>query len=112
MPELPDAPSVDSLDGDFQVRKVKIRGKRYVLKELSAREYEKVVKLAREDELAPDETLSRLILDKSLQEPKIPVDELYDGPFTVVQRLNEILRDIHYTPAEIEEENDEGEAQG
>ena len=120
MPKHPAAPSIESMDGQFQVRTVKIRGKKYVLRELSAADYEKVLRLAREDQDNPDDTLFRLMLDKSLQEPKVGVDELYKGPFTVVQRLNELLRDIHFDPADIDEgeddedevENDLGEGQG
>jgi len=121
MPKHPAAPAIESLDGQFQVRSVSIRGTKYVLRELTASDYEKILKLAREEKDDPDDTLFRLMLDKSLQEPKIGVDKLYHGPFTVVQRLISLLRDMHFNPADIDEgEDDEetddenvmGEAQG
>ena len=114
MPKTTEAPSIESLDGEFQVRTVTLRKKKYVLKELSASQYQKCLKLAREDEEDPDEALFKLMLDKAIVEPKgVSVEKIYNGPFTVVQRLNEILREIHFTPAvdEAEEPSDEPEGE-
>jgi len=112
MPKTPEAPSIESLDGEFQVRTVTLRKKKYVLKELSASQYQKCLKLARLDEEDPDEALFKLMLDKAIIEPKgVSVEKIYNGPFTVVQRLNEILREMHFTPA-ADESTDEDEETG
>lgn len=114
----------DAIDDGFRTVSLKLRGKRYVLKELSAAQYQECVdKATTEDpdtkiKMTNDDVLSRLMLDKALIEPDMTVKEVWEQPTTVVFRLNRAVADIHFTPlesddeAEDEPEADEGEAKG
>jgi hypothetical protein len=59
--------------------------------------------------------LLKLMLDKSLTEPKMTVAELWKLPYPVIRKLNDIINEIHFsfvlTDEEQREEDDgEGEA--
>lgn len=117
----PAAPSVESLDGEFKVRRVTMRGVTYVLTELPADEYEKCLQAATETVDGRDRinngTLLKLMMDKALVEPKITAAAVFKKPYPVVRALNDIIDELHYTPEEPEEdsaddEDSEGEAEG
>lgn len=111
----PQEPTIESMDGEFKTITATMRGTKYVIRELPADEYEKCLKAATDDKRQLDNsTMLRLMLDKALIEPRIPVSDLWKKPFPVVRKLNDIVDELHYTPIETEEEAEErkGEAKG
>lgn len=113
-PQPPEAPSLESMDGEVKIRRATMRGVTYILRELGADEYEKCLKAATsEDGRSIDNAMMfKLMLDKSLQEPKIGAGEVLKKPYPVVRKLNDIIDELHYTPEETVEEVAEAEAKG
>jgi hypothetical protein len=113
-PRPPEAPALESLDGEFKVRRATMRGVTYVLRELSAADYEKCLKAATsEDGRSIDNALMfKLMLDKCLVEPKSQGGAIFNKPYPVMRKLNDIVDILHYTPEEVVEEDGEDEDEG
>jgi hypothetical protein len=115
----PVAPTIESMEGEFKVRRATMRGVTYVIKELPADEYEKCLRAATstDEETGRDrvnnETLFKLMLDKALVEPKMKVAEVFAKPYPVIRKLSDIVDELHYTPEipdeDRVEDDDEGE---
>lgn len=118
--KTPEAPKLEALETDEPiVRKFKLRGVRYVIRELTAVEYEKCLTLATEEKegrkVINNQTLFRVMLGECMTEPKMTVEEFMKKPYPVVRHINDVVDDLHYSPEEEEaddEEEDEGEAKG
>lgn len=119
----PQAPSLDALSTDeFKSKSVKMRGRRFVIRELSATDYQKCIELATEErdgrQVINNQVLFKFMLIKGLVEPQgMSADEIFKMPYPVVRALNDIVDDLHYTPEESEDddapdEDSEGEVEG
>jgi len=114
----PSEPTIESMDGEFKTRRATMRGITYVLRELDATEYEKCLKAATtatEDgrSTIDNALMFKLMLDKSLIEPKLASGELWKKPYPVIRKLNDVIDELHYSPEESDEEkadDDAGEA--
>lgn len=80
------------------------KGRTFKLRELTAGEYDKCVKLATGEDGALDTIqLLRWMMMKSIVEPENFTAEQYDAlPFTVSRKLSEAVNDIHFPPDEDE----------
>lgn len=114
MPVKPsEAPT--KLDNEFTTKSATIRGTTYVLRELDAQTYEDCIKSASDEDGNVDQSVMiRLMLDKSLIEPKLTVKDIFAKPYSVVRKLEAVVNDIHFTEVTSEEEDEaaEGEAGG
>lgn len=120
----PAAPKLEAIASDDpQVRRVKLRGVTYVIRELSAVDYEKCLRSATEErdgrQVINNQTLFRLMLKEAMVEPDITVEDFMKKPYRVVRYINDIVDDLHYSPEEEEDldsdddsEEGEGEAKG
>ena len=107
----PEAVPVESFEDGFKVVRTTLRGTTYVLKELPADEYEKCLEKSRDSEGASDNViLLKLMLDKSLQSPKMSVSQLWGLPYPVIRKLNDVINDIHFSYVESDEEKTTREA--
>jgi hypothetical protein len=104
VPKPPVAPQ--ELDDGFRVERATMRGVTYVLKELEAAEVEKALEQSRDEKtrLSDNNLLFRLMLAKSLTEPKLTIPEVLKKPYAVVERLNAIINDLHFRAEETDEE--------
>ena len=101
----PAAPPTESFEDGFKVVRATMRGTTYVLKELPADVYEKCLEGSRDSEGNSDNiTLLKLMLDKALIEPKMTVKQLWELPYPVIRKLNDIINDIHFSFIETDEE--------
>ena len=113
----PSEPSVESMDGEFKTRRATMRGVTYVLRELDATEYEKCLKAATTDgengrSTVDNALMFKLMLDKSLVEPKMAGGELWKKPYPVIRKLNDLIDELHYSPEMSDEEKSEEEDAG
>jgi hypothetical protein len=108
----PEPVPVESFEDGFKVVRATLRGTTYVLKELPADVYEKCLEGSRDDDGNSDNViLLKLMLDKSLQSPKMTVKQLWELPYPVIRKLNDIINDIHFSFVETEEEEAERESE-
>lgn len=98
------------LTEEFETREVPIRGVTYKFKELSASEYDSIIKLAAgPDDNAELNTVLRLMAVKSIIEPKVTSTELEAKPYPVYAKLLQTVNAMHFTPLEDEKNGTEDE---
>jgi hypothetical protein len=96
------------LTEDFETRELMIRGVTYRLKELSASEYDGIIKLATgPDDNAELNTVLRLMAVKAIIEPKLTSSELEAKAYPVYAKLLQTVNAMHFTPIEDEVQGDE-----
>jgi hypothetical protein len=121
------AVSAAALKKDPSVRKVKIRGNVYTLRELTIGEYDACVAKAtekrtnpvtdREEEVVNNTTLLRFMVEKS---SGMSVGKMSDLEMPVVLTLNKLVNDMHFPDTEgkdklwedVEDEDEESEDKG
>jgi len=87
------------LTEDFETRTVVVRDITYKFKELSASEYDSIIKLAAgPDDNAELNTVLRLMAVKSIVEPKLTSSELESKPYPVYAKLLQTVNLMHFTP--------------
>ena len=121
------------MNNDLEEIKVKFRGTLYVLRELPMDEYDKTVAMATKEDPDTKEEIfdgnahTKILLAKSLVEPKISAAELYAKGTKLVRGLQQQLQKLYWSaePDELEvlngesdkmadklgDETDEGEAE-
>jgi hypothetical protein len=88
--------SAVKMTDEFRSEVVTIRGSEYTFRELSANEYDEIVKLATgPDDTAPLDAVLRLMVIKSV-EPKINADDLGRKPYPVYRKLLSTVNDLHF----------------
>jgi hypothetical protein len=93
-----------TLSTEFREQTIEIRGVKYVLRELSATEYDDLVKIATGPDDEVDLTaLLKLMMSKCLIDPKLSAEELGNKPYPVVRKLNETVNRLHFGDVEGEE---------
>lgn len=120
MSKPPSEVPTEELDDGFTVVTATLRGTKYVVHEMTAADYQKCVDGAKEKdpdtgfERTNQDVLARLMLDKSIIEPKgMNVADIMKKPTTVVFKLNSIVTEMHYAILETDEEKaDEEKAEG
>lgn len=112
-PPVPEPPPLETFEDGFTVVTATMRGTKYVLREMSAVDYEKCVTQSKgEDGKSDDLTLGRLMLAKTIKEPEgISVSQIYERPTSVVSALNRIMQEIHFRWVESDEEKAYREAE-
>lgn len=87
------------LTEEFQTETITVRGTTYKFKELSAADYEKIIKLAAgPDDNAELNTVLRLMAVESIVEPKLTTKELESKPYPVYAKLLATVNIMHFTP--------------
>jgi hypothetical protein len=82
---------------DFEEREVSIRGTEFKIRELSAEEYDTCLKSATKPDGDIDMVLLlRLMVLKSLQEPKMGAEDLTKLPYKVSRQLSSAVNDLHF----------------
>lgn len=90
-----------ALNDEFRQQTVEIRGVKYVLRELSAAEYDDAVKITTGPDDEVDLTaLLKLMMSKCLVEPKLTSEELGAKPYPVVRKLNDLVNRLHFGDVE------------
>jgi hypothetical protein len=109
MKKPPVAPPLEEFTDDgFRLVHATMRGTRYTLQELPADVYEKCLEGSLDEDGNSDNVkLLKLMLDKSLTEPKMTVAELWKLPYPVIRKLNDIINDIHFSYVQTDEEQKE-----
>lgn len=96
--------------------KVEIRGRRYMFRELKISEYDKLVKQATREEPDADGNmqeitdttlLMRLMILKSMTDPKINAEDLNDLGSKVYRAISSVVNELHYTPEPIKQIKDD-----
>lgn len=106
---------LEEFDDQFKTVRATMRGRTYVLRELEADEYERCLEQSRgEDGESDNIALLKLMLAKSVVEPKMTVAQLWKLPYPVIRKLNDIINEMHFSVEETEEEKqpDEDEGEG
>lgn len=92
------------LTDEFRTSEIVVRGTTYKLRELSAAEYDDILKLATgADESADLSAVLKLMALKSIVEPKITAEELAAKPYTVYAKLLGAVNRLHFSADEDEE---------
>lgn len=116
-----------ALSPEFSELSIIIRGTKFRIRELSIGEYDDLVKkatktqqnaLGEEVENIDNTLLLRLMVLKSVIEPKLTPDVMASMPMRVVLKLNQTVNQLHYgdepelsvVPGEEGEEEDQGNA--
>lgn len=90
-----------TVSNELRETTVEIRGIKYVLRELTATEYDDLVKIATGPDDEVDLTaLLKLMMSKCLVEPKISAEEFGNKPYPVVRKLNDVVNRMHFGDAE------------
>jgi hypothetical protein len=91
--------STSKLTEEFETRVVVIRDTTYRFRELSASEYDSIIKLASgPDDNAELNTVLRLMAVKSIVDPKLTSAELESKPYPVYAKLLQTVNTMHFTP--------------
>lgn len=87
------------LTEEFETRSVVIRGVTYTFRELSASEYNAIIKLASgPDDEAQLNVVLQLMATKSLVEPKLSAAEIDAKPYPIYAKLLQTVNSMHFTP--------------
>lgn len=87
----------------FTHKELTLRGKTYKIRELSAKEYDDCVKMAtKADDDVDMVALLRLMVSKSIVDPKLTADDLADLPYGVSRRLGSAVNRLHFSDDEDE----------
>lgn len=90
-----------TVTSEFREQTIEVRGIKYVLRELSATEYDDLVKIATGPDDEIDLTaLLKLMMSKCLVEPKLSAEELGAKPYPVIRKLNEAVNRLHFGDVE------------
>lgn len=82
---------------EFEERQVEIRGQKFTIKELSAEEYDTALKAATKPDGDIDMVLLlRMMVLRSLQEPKMSAEEVNRLPYKVSRRLATAVNELHF----------------
>lgn len=105
MPVAPKPVPAAELDDTFHVERATMRGVTYVLRELTAEQYEECLEKARGPEgLSDNVTLLKFMLEKSLISPQMKIAEIWRLPYPIIRKLNDIINDMHFSVIETDEE--------
>jgi hypothetical protein len=101
-------------DDEFQTAALDIRGTVYHLRELETDVYDRLVKMATDEEDLIDRSLLlRLMVCESAVKPKITPDRLAKMPYSVTRRLGDLVNNMHWSdefePPQDEDEDELGE---
>ena len=113
-PPVPEPPPLETFDEDgFTLVTATFRGTKYVVKEMTAAEYEKAVQASRDaDGKSDDMVLMRLMFAKCIKEPEgLSVEQIMARPASVIASLNSIMQNIHFRWVESDEEKAYREAE-
>lgn len=100
--------SSTKLTEEFETREVIIRGTTYRFRELTAAEYDSIIKLAAgPDDNAELNTVLRLMAVKSIIDPKLTSADLEAKAYPVYAKLLQTVNAMHFTP--IPDENKNGD---
>ena len=113
MPSRVTAPAatIDEPADDTQAltASIHVRGKEYRFRELLTEEYDKLVKMAADEDDIVDRTLLlRLMVVEASVEPKLTPEGLAKLPYPIARRLNVLINDMHYSNDEPQAAEDEG----
>ena len=99
------------LTPEFYEKTVVIRGVTYKFRELSATEYEECLRIATnpDEESADLSALLKLMVTRSMIDPKMNAEDYGKMPFPVVRRLNDVVNKMHFPDVDEDEPVVEGE---
>jgi hypothetical protein len=82
---------------EFDEKVVEIRGAKFTIRELSAEEYDTCLKAANKADGDIDMVLLlRLMVMRSLQEPKMSAEDISKLPYKVSRRLASAVNELHF----------------
>lgn len=82
---------------EFEEREVEIRGAKFTIRELSAEEYDTCLKAATKADGDIDMVLLlRMMVLRSLQEPKMAAEDIIKLPYKVSRRLSSAVNELHF----------------
>jgi hypothetical protein len=87
------------LTDEFRTDTIVIRGTTYQMRELSAGEYDEILKIASgPDDNADLSTVLRMMTVKCILEPKLTGDDLNNKPYPVYTKLLNAVQKLHFSP--------------
>lgn len=99
----------NKLTEEFETRDVTIRDTTYKFRELSASEYNSIIKLASgPDDNAELNVVLQLMVTKALIDPKLTAAELDAKPYPVYAKLLQTVNVMHFTPL-VDQKNGKGD---
>lgn len=90
---------------EMRVESVKARGTTYWYRELSAIEYDELVKQATSDDDVDVQLLSRLMTLKSVMQPELDAEEWATKPMPLVRKVQQAVTSLHWAGDEDDEGN-------
>lgn len=91
----------DQLTDDFRQETITVRGVEYTFRELSAEEYDDIIKMASgEDDNAELAVVLKLMAARCLVKPELTPDQLSKKPYPVYQQLLRVINKMHFQPEE------------
>lgn len=89
--------SKEATAGEFRTEEVTIRGTTYKFRELSANEYDAILKIASgPDDNADLATVLKMMAVKSLVEPAATAAELGEKPYPVYSKILQSVNKLHF----------------
>lgn len=96
-----------TLTGEFRTEEVTVRGVKYKLKELTANEYDAILKIASGPDDNPDlATVLKMMAIKSLVEPTMTAAELGEKPYPVYTKILQAVNRLHFGSDEDDSPNE------
>lgn len=94
------------MSADFRTEDVTVRGSVYKFRELSANEYDAILKIATgPDDNADLATVLKMMAVKSLVEPSLTAAELGEKPYPVYSKILQAVNKLHFGSDEEESPN-------
>ena len=91
--------SKTDLTEEFETKTIDIRGTTYRFRELSASEYDKIIKLASgPDDNAELNLVLKLMATQSIIDPKMTAAELDAKPYPIYAKLLQTVNLMHFSP--------------
>ena len=103
-----------AISDEFLEEQITLRGTTYTFKELSAEQYEDILKLSEGPDGSADlATVLRLMIPESLVSPKLSAEQLYKKPLPVITAIQATVNRMHFRDEPVETPADEdGETPG
>lgn len=90
--------SKNDVTDEFRTREVTIRGKVYKFRELSASDYDEIVKIASgPEDQAELATVLKMMAVKSIIEPAMTADEMSAKPYPVYNKMLQTVNEMHFS---------------
>lgn len=95
----------NSVTDEFRTEEIKIRGVTYKFRELSASEYDDILKIAAgPEDQAELATVLKMMTVKCITEPQLSADDLAAKPYPVYNKILQTVNRMHFSVDATEED--------